>query len=140
MLKKVVSILVIVIVALFAGMVIVSAFIPKNFDINLDAPDKITIWRNSEKYPITKANDTEEYNKIMELYKDGFKTKFLNAFFQGKGFNKMTVIDNRKSLDDATLKKGASDTIYIEFVYNDLKETNLYGHDEIKLTNNEEKY
>lgn len=106
------GIIVIVLIACFMS----CAFVPKNFDINVAEPEYITIYKNG-----TVANEyvekgTEQYNTIMRLYKESFKTNVLNALFQGKAFSGVSVEEGRQTISSTTLKSSAS-KIYIEFSY-----------------------
>ncbi len=124
--KKIISIVVSSIVLLFAIFVLVSAFIPKNFNVNLASPDRITIYNADGTQAQTYYKDEDEFNKIMNLYNKGFKTSFMQSFFQGKSLKKVQTVDSSSAFN-ASQMKDTKNVIYIEFSYNNEQETVKHG-------------
>lgn len=136
--KRIISIVVSSIVLLFAIFVLVSAFIPKNYNFNLAQPDRITIYNSDGAQVTSYDKDSDDYNKIMELYNKGFKTSFMQGFFQGKGFKKVQTVDSTKSFNSSSIKN-VENTIFIEFNYTDEQQTDKHGCD-VKLETSEQTY
>lgn len=137
--KRIISIVVSSIVLLFAIFVLVSAFIPKNYNFNLAQPDRITIYNsNGDQVTNYYKDSDDDYNKIMELYNKGFKTSFMQSFFQGKGFKKVQTVDSTNSFKSDSIKN-VENTIFIEFCYTDEQQTSTHGCD-VKLTTDESVY
>ena len=123
--KRIISIVLITIVALIAGLVITSAFIPKNFNYNLETPDCITIYKDGAQYPLDIEYTNEHFDEIWKRFNQGFNSTVLNSFFQGKLFSGVSSLDSRVNLDNSDLKK--ANKIYIELRYSTPQQTNLYG-------------
>lgn len=137
--KKIISIVVSSIVLLFAIFVLVSAFIPKNFNLNLNEPDRITIYKNGEQVQTYYKNENEqEFKKIMELYNKGFKTSFMQAFFQGKSLKSVQTVDSASSFN-ASQMKDKENIVFIEFCYNSEQETVKHGSD-VEFDTDEKNY
>lgn len=136
--KKIISIVVSSIVLLFAIFVLVSAFIPKNYNFNLAQPDSITIYNSNGDAVTSYYKGNDEYTKIMELYDKGFKTSFMQSFFQGKAFKKVQTVDSTKTFS-ATSMKDVDNTIFIEFNYTQEQQTDKHGSD-VKFESSERTY
>lgn len=133
--KRVLGIIAVVLFTILACLVVVSYFVPKNFAFPLEAPDRITIYPNG-KDSVSVVKGDDKYDKIMELYNKGFDVKFIEAFFQGKGFDKVTTVDSYKSLSSVK----TNDSIFkIEFKYDDSKETQVVNAN-IELEEREKVY
>ena len=135
--KKVLCIIVVALFTILACLVVVSYFVPKNFAFPLEAPQRISVYnKDGEAQTIEKSD--ERYDKIMELYNKGFDVKFIEAFFQGKGFDKITTVDSYKNLSSSNLKAN-DNTFHIEFEYGTEQETKVVNSD-IELASNEKQY
>lgn len=133
--KRVLGIVVVALFTILACLVVVSYFVPKNFALPIEAPQTITIYdKNGTGQTIEKTD--ERYDKIMELYNKGFDVKFIEAFFQGKGFDKVTTVDSYKSLSSL---KSSDSVFYIEFIYGSNQETKVVNSD-VELASNEKEY
>lgn len=136
--KKIISIVVSSIVLLFAIFVLVSAFIPKNYNFNLAQPDGVTIFKADGTQATTYDKDTDEYNKIIDLYNSGFKTSFMQSFFQGKAFKKVQTVDSTKPFNTDSMKN-VENTIFIAFKYSVAQQTDKHGCD-VSFTTAENTY
>lgn len=114
--KKIVSIVSVAILFVLALTVVISAIVPKHLNFDFAQPQSITIYKDGTKNNTIYYENDEVYKKVMELYNQGFKTSALSAFFQGKGFQKVTTIDSTKSLSS---EKSGSNGIYIEFTFSE---------------------
>ena len=95
--KKIISVVAIAFLLVITACVIACSFIKKNFNMNLNAPSNIQIYKDGVSSPETILNSGEtadEYEKIMKLYNESFKVSFLNALFQGKAFNDVIIDDD----------------------------------------------
>lgn len=133
--KKVLGVVVVALFTILACLIVVSYFVPKNFAFPLEAPQTITVYdKNGTGQAIEKTDD--RYDKIMKLYNKGFDVKFIEAFFQGKGFDKVATVDNYKSLSSL---KSNDNVFYIEFEYGTNQETKVVNSN-IELASNEKEY
>lgn len=136
--KKVFSIIGIVLVGIIAVTAMVSVFLTKDYNFNLQAPTSIKIWKQNTNGQDNVEIGTDEYNEILKLFNSGFKVTVLDAFFQGKLAGKVTVTENSyESLTSSSLLQ--TNKIFIEFKYSEDQTTNIYGQD-ITLSPNEETY
>lgn len=135
--KRIISIVLVSIIALIAGLVIASAFIPKNYNFNLSEPESIYIWKTGSQYPISVEYDNEHFDEIISKFNDGFNSNVLSSFFQGKLFSGVKTVDKREDLSNSTLKNG--NKIFIEFTYSTAQQTNLHGQD-LNISSQEETY
>ncbi len=136
--KKILGIVVVALFTILACLVVVSYFVPKNFAFPLETPQTITVY-NKDGVGQTIEKTDDRYDEIMKLYNKGFDVKFIEAFFQGKGFDKVTTIaDVYKSLSASSLK--STDKIfYIEFGYGSVQETKVVNSN-VELTNQQKEY
>lgn len=122
-LNKILSIVIVALIAIFAIGTLVLAVTPKNFNIGLNDPTSIKIHTSNQSINDSKwYKDAEDgvYNKIMELYNNSFKTTLLNAMFKG-------VL-----VESASIKEGGYQYFnkldnYIEFQYTDLQTIKING-------------
>lgn len=137
--KRIISIVLIALVAVLSSSVIACAFIPKNFNLNLSINDinSILIYKEGNQYPINIDYDNEHFDDIISKFNQGFDSTVLGALFQGKLFGGIKVVDHYENLSDNNLKK--SNKIFIEFRFSPEQQTNLFGHD-ITLSNDEQTY
>ena len=135
--KKIVGFIVVSIIAIICIFVIASAIVPKNFSFDFDAPSSIKILnaKNGDEV-IEKTN--KKYDEIIDLFNSGFKVNFLEAFFQGKGFNNVTTIKEYKALSSSNLS--SSDALYIEFLYDNAQEVNLHGDEALEIAESDKTY
>ncbi len=134
--KRIISIAIVSIIFALCVGVIVSACVPKNLNFGFTEPQSITIYKEGAINGNTYQKGSDEYNKIMDLYKKSFKTSCLSAFFQGKGFNKITTIDSTKSV--SSMKTG-SNGISIEFTFAEDQNVDYHGAD-LKLDASEKTF
>ena len=134
--KKLVGFIIVSIIAILCVFVIASAIIPKNLSFELEEPSSITILNEKNGEELVLKGD-EKYEKIMELYNNGFKVKFLEAFFQGKGFQNVVTLQETKSNVNSL---SADDTLYIELNYSESKQVNLHGDTTLELKDSEKTY
>lgn len=133
--KRIMGIIVVALFTILACLVVVSYFVPKNFALPLETPQSINIYKKNGEVQTVEKTD-ERFDKIMELYNKGFDVKFIEAFFQGKGFDKVTTVDSYKSLSSVS----SNDSMfYIEFVYGTKQETKVVNAN-IELASNEKEY
>lgn len=122
--RKVISIVVLALVAIMSISIILCAYLPKNFNFGFNNPDYIVVHSsdnaNVDDTSYFKNGETQVYNKIMELYNQSFKTTILGAMFQGKAFTTVSAEEGYKSLSSLT---GTS----IEFVYQNSQKMMLNG-------------
>ena len=133
--KRVLGIVVVALFTILACLVVVSYFVPKNFAFPLEAPQTITVYNKDGVGQAIEKTDAR-YDKIMELYNKGFDIKFIEAFFQGKGFDKITTVDSYKNLSSL---KSSDSVFYIEFEYGSSQETKVVNAN-IELASNEKEY
>ncbi len=131
--KRVFGIIAVAVIFTLACLVVVSAIVPKSYNFNFNNPQSITILSNNQ----TIEKDDDRYNEIMEKFNNGFNVKFIEAFFQGKGFQGVSTISNTTYLDSSSLKNDK--TILIEFKFGVDQDTNLHGAN-ISLSSNEKTY
>ena len=133
--KKILGIVVVALFTILACLVVVSYFVPKNFAFPLEAPDRIVIYPNG-KDAVSVLKGSDKYDKIMELYNKGFDVKFIEAFFQGKGFDKVTTVDNSTGLSSV---KTNDKMFKIEFKYDDNQDTKVVNSN-VELEEKEKTY
>lgn len=120
--SRIVSIVLIVLFAVLTIAIVASSFWPKSYNLGFEAPEQIKVHLadhddtvNGTVYRKNDSRTGEQYDKIMSLYNDSFKTTVLSAVFQGKAFTGIKVEEGYKSLSESSLK--GSD--YIEFMYSE---------------------
>jgi len=125
--RKVISIVVLALVAILSISIILCAYLPKNFNFGLNNPEYIIVHSTDNKnvdntsyFKQGEYSDGKVYNKIMDLYNQSFKTTILGAMFQGKAFTNVSAEEGYKSLSSLT---GTS----IEFVYQNSQKLMLNG-------------
>ena len=133
--KKLAGFIIVSIIAIICVFVIAGAIIPKNLSFEFDEPSYIKIL-NVKTGDEMILKDDEEYDEILKHFNNGFKVQFLEAFFQGKGFNNIATLDETQYI--GSLSK--ADTIYIEFGYSEAKQVNLHGDTSLELAENEKTY
>ena len=133
--KKLASFIIVSIIAIICIFVIAGAIVPKNLSFEFDEPSSIKIL-NAKTGDEVITKDKEEYNEILKLFNNGFNIKFLEAFFQGKGFNNIVTLNETQYI--SSLSK--TDTIYIEFNYSEAKQVNLHGDTSLELLESEKTY
>lgn len=131
--KKIFSIVIVSVIFVLACLVVVSAIVPKSYSFGLAEPQSITIKSNNQ----TIEKNDERFATIMEKFNSGFDVKFIEAFFQGKGFQGVSTVSNTTYLESSSLTNG--DKVLIEFKYGTDQNTNLNGAN-ISLANNEKTY
>jgi len=123
--KKILSIILAVILGVIATSVLACSFIPKQFNINLTAPDLIKVW-NSEDQQGAYLQGSEEYDEIMALYNESFKTTILSALFYGKAFATSSIVDGYQNISTSSLLN-ADDDLFIEFWYDTVQTVQFEG-------------
>lgn len=120
--SRIVSIVLIVLFTIITLAIVVSSFLPKTYNLGFKDPALIRIHLadhddtvNGTVYGKNIEGRAEQYDKLMSLYNDSFKTTVLSAVFQGKAFTGIKVEEGYKSLSESSLK--GSD--YIEFLYDE---------------------
>lgn len=114
--KLVTKILSIVLMVIFCATAIVTtvfAIAPKNYNINLNAPDAVKLHTNGTTFDgakFYKGGNDGVYDKIMTLYNDGFKTTMLHALFKGQLSTEPTIKEGYQSIDSLN-------GVYVEFIY-----------------------
>ena len=99
------------------------SFLPKDYNFNFSTPDLIKIYvgeKTSSTYGQTFSKETEEYQKIYDLYNNSLKTKLITALFQGKINEGVTAEEGYKSI-------GSVGTPRLEFCYNEIQTLYLNG-------------
>ena len=128
--SRIVSIVLIVLFAVVTLAIVLCSFLPKAYNLDLANPDQIKIHMadtsNDAHGTVYIKGDERtgaEYNKIMSLYNDSFKTTVLSAVFQGKALTGVKVEEGYKSLSDSSLKG----SYYIEFMYDSAQKLMVNG-------------
>lgn len=99
--------------------------IEKSFDFGFNAPAYIKLHtedKTSSSNNQIFAQETKQYQNIIELYNKSFKTTLLNSILQGKAKNGVTAKEGYKSISESSLN-GA----YMEFFYNEVQQIYLNG-------------
>lgn len=133
--KRIIGIVIVALFTILACLVVVSYFVPKNFAFPLEAPQTITVYNKDGVGQAIEKGD-ERFDKIMELYNKSFDVKFIEAFFQGRGFDKVTTVDTYKGLSSL---KSTDSIYYIEFGYGSDQETKVVNSN-VELSSNEKEY
>lgn len=90
------------------------AIFKKDFNPKLQTPTRVLVYASTDS-PVSYGQGSEEYDKIMRLYNDSFKTSTLDALFQGRiSQGPRLVTQTYKNL--ASLQ--SSSYVYLEFIYN----------------------
>ncbi len=125
--RKILSIIAIVLLGVIAAGVIACSFIPKQFNINLETPDYVVVWKDGVSEGVTYLKNSEEYNQILEKYNASFKSTVLSSMFQGKLFASPNIVDSYHTLNLSTLI--SDDAIFIEFRYDTVKTVKFNGEE-----------
>ena len=110
--KKIGAIVSLVIIGLLIVVTIVMANVNVNYSIKCEKPDAIHVQHGSS---LVKADQEEDFNKIMELIGSASKDNSLSALFTGK-INKKAEITT-VSTNSLTSIPSTSD-YYVSYVYN----------------------
>lgn len=81
----IITVLSAILVAIIA-IVIALSCIPKNFNFGFKEPYKLQVSTSSTNMQYVEKS-SEEYGKIMDLYKNSYLTSTINALFSGKAFS-----------------------------------------------------
>ncbi len=132
--KKAYLIVSLVMVGILLISTMVLAFIPKNFQLETtENPDYIDVYYKGVNIGSYRDGDSE-YENILDLYNDSFKTGYLTAMFDGLSGVKPITKDGYNSFDLYDSAK-----IYILFNYNsnpqsyDKTEENIYDNEYTNL-------
>lgn len=119
--SRIISVIMLVILSLLAVGIIACAIVPKNYNINLNSPDRIVIYTDDDSSDqSTYYAGSDEYKKIISLYNDSFKTSLMGSLFQGKLTASAKIVEGYVSLSSI-------DKVYIEFVYDESQKVTLNG-------------
>ena len=122
-LKRVVSIVMLAVIAILAISSLALAVIPKDYNFGLSDPTCIKIYTSNESINNTrwyKDSNDGVYEKVMELYNNSFKTTLLNALFKGAMFESVSPEEGTIYFNDVPGDK-------IEFIYNEKQTVKING-------------
>lgn len=120
--RRIVSIILLAVIALLSFTIILFAFVPKNFDVGLNAPALVEIHTGKSGPAEVYQSTTDEYKKIMELYNESFKTTLLDSMLQGKLFSGPTA---KEGYMPESLITGT----YLVFTYSEPQKIKINGKD-----------
>ena len=120
--KKIFSIALIVLCAVIVIGVTLGSYVTKSFNPGLNDPTYIVIHSssNSSVNNSTYGQNSEEYKKLLSLYKDSFETTVFGALFQGNAFEGVTEKEGHVNLSSLT-------GTYLEFNYSDSQVIKING-------------
>lgn len=116
-LNRIISIVLLAVIAFFAISTLILAVTPKNFNIGLSEPTSIKIKTSNQSISNSKWYKGESngvYEKVMELCNNSFNTTLLNALFKGVMFKNVSVEEGYSYF--SSIKND-----YIEFQFNDVQ-------------------
>ena len=134
--KKITGLVISIVVLVLAVLILVTAFVPKNFNFKLNTPNSITIYKGDGSQLNSYDKEDDEFKEIMNLYNKGLKTSMLSAFFQGKAFSKVQTIDSTRGFSSSNMD---SSLLYIEFHYLEAQKTDKHGSN-VNFSTDQETY
>ena len=82
--RKVFSIILLCVASLVVVGMILCYFIPKNYAPAFNQPESVKVYTKTDSAGRVYHNDSEVYNKVMELCTDSFKVTIMDALLKGK--------------------------------------------------------
>ena len=121
--KKLLSLTIIGILVAVIITISLMALLPKNYNFNLAEPTTISVHKSDSSSSSSGElyyKDSEQYKKIMNLYKESFKTTIFTALIHGKAGDKVSAKEGYKAVSSISAP-------YIEFYYETSQKLVLNG-------------
>lgn len=134
--KKIIGIVSAVLVLIVSLCFICCAFINKDYNFKLNEPTSIRVYKNDKvSTDIRNIGDTQEqYAQIMDKFNDSFKISFLNALFQGKGFENPKFVDKDVNQSLSNINSLTDENTYILYFYFDSAQKLMLNGKEVETT------